>query len=420
MYKKIINKIVCKWSYIKQGYQEHGLYFAFLQVFSIRFLNVFYAIFLKIKPYPKWNFAILGTHGVGLHALLYFISLLQTVKNQNIINNDGGGGHKPCNLSFVLPMTMHALREGDFTASSNPIRMQNIQVIKELLLNEKCGAYGITLDGNTIGKKEWLQKYISCRMPVIILLRDPINTLISNINFGLDPNSVDFDFINYCLESCQCNGLSDFSTTIGFYSNYKLIEPYANKILYIDCQDIIAPSTRRTMEKVADFLGYEAPDGENFDMRVNDFVTRLLPLEISSFKIFVSAYDGRFTQRDTFPLYHAKDTRYYIAKNYKCGHLPNYKFFISTTSKSFPKHLETKLYQIVDDKLAQVANQAKVIKNKAITMDYFFEFLRENPHWWYKLDSVIKYEITHIKQVRQDIIDSWSSYKAFCELEPLL
>ncbi|WP_104720858.1 DUF2972 domain-containing protein [Helicobacter sp. 'CLO3_human'] len=354
--------------------------------------------------------------------ILFRFKKKQKTKNPKISWWPGVGGQKPRNLSFVLPMTMFALREGDFTTTSDPIRAQNIQVNKELLLNEKCGAYSVTLDGNTIGKKEWLQQYAACDMPAIILVRDPIKTLISVINFVSDSNPADFDFINYWLESCQFSGLSDFSTTIGFYSNYKLIEPYTNKILYVDCQEIIRSSTRQTMEKVADFLGFEVPDRENFDMQVNDSITRLLPLEIeiSGFKIFASAYNGRFTQRDVYPLYHAKDTRCYIAKNYKCNHIPNHEFFISTTAKTFPKHLEAKLYQVVDDELAQVANQAKSNKTKAIAVDFFFEFLCENPHWWHKLDSVIKYEITHIKQVRQDIVDSWLSYKAFCELGPLL
>ncbi|EIX0728418.1 DUF2972 domain-containing protein, partial [Campylobacter jejuni] len=148
--------------------------------------------------------------------------------------------------------------------------------------------------------------------PVLILLRDPIDSLKSFINvrhqkngfneiLKIDINNTDFDKINdrivYVHESNGCfnpdtnqkfpslesiKALSDTNHWMLMYNirRNKTIEFFRfNKIIYIDMMDIVGDKTLFTLEKLSKILNFSSPDKNNkiFYQQLYSPLTVLLP-----------------------------------------------------------------------------------------------------------------------------------------------
>lgn len=307
----------------------------------------------------------------------------------------------------VLPISMHVLR--DEVANDFSLALK-----AELLLNSDYAAWGITLDGATPKKPQWIKTHLSHKVPTICLVRDPIDILISALNYNTKCQNTS-EYILTHLQALRTSGAVPYATTIGFYANYKQIEPFVKEILYIDMKELVGESALGGMEKVASFLGFALPKNQDFNIRVNDWLTRVMPitLTINGHKIFVSVFEGHFSSSDAFPLYHAKDKRLYIKKDYTHHLFPNNKFYISTTSKHFPDTLYSELFKIIDSQIKMIYDKTKLYINNKVTLEVFISTLEAHPKVAYDLAEVIEKQIIHLKEKCPQIVESWGSYKMF-------
>lgn len=360
----------------------------------------------QLRIPQTYSFITLGTHGAGFHSLLYFISLLhsnpQNLKADNIARNThvvGGGG--------ILPISMHALRDEVATDFSLAIKT-------ELLLNSDYATWGITLDGATPKKPQWIQTHLTYKVPAICLVRDPIDLLISALNYNTKCQNTSA-YILASLKEIRERSVTPYATTIAFYTNYKQIKPFVKEMLYIDMKELVGESALGGMEKIASFLGFALPKNQDFNMRINDWLTRVMPLKltINGYKVFVSVFEGHFSSSDAFPFYHARDKRLYIKKDYTHPLFPNRKLFISTTSRHFPDELHNELFQLIDSQIRILYDKTKIYIDNRVTLEKFIATLCENPKIAFDLAKAIESQILHLKATCPQIIESWESYKKF-------
>ncbi|WP_104763432.1 DUF2972 domain-containing protein [Helicobacter aurati] len=406
---------------------------------------VIYSLFrcFNFVHVPKtFSFAVCGSHGVGLHSLLYFLSMLEVKKNHNsaraceVLNKifprlRGGGG--------ILPLSMFAMRSevtSDFS----------LQVSYELTRNVDYALWGITLDGFTQGKEEWLAKFTPCyKVPIICIVRDPILAIISAMNIGLNYDEIAKKITaNSSTQEIHCaieeimsirmdslcvfaTAKTTYATILDWYSNILQILPYSNEILYIDTTDLLGKKTKTTMQNIATFLAdnqrvaeditIKLPEEFDFDLKVNDFLTHNLPLEFTfvNYQIYVSAFRGFFAIGPR-QYYHLQDKRFYIDEMYYSPLFPERRLFISTSSRSFDYSLFPALIQEIELRLEVLHQKISSYHPLKITPQIFLDFLSHNQEKAKLLDTVLRYELQHVQQNRPDIVATWEHYQEFQRL----
>lgn len=344
----------------------------------------------KYAKIPQdYSFFVFGTHGAGLQSMLFFISRLK--------HNDRS----------VLPLPLH------WTNQSIVPNLTNLLWKKRIEGNLPKNSWGLTFEGSPKNLK-WINKNIKKQIPAILLVRDPIDALISHINYYVGKDIfVDDRFLNidyYCQNILNTNIQLD--RTCGFWKNQEALEKNITKKMYVDTQEIIGKKTKSTMGKIADFLGFCCPDWYDFDVRVNSQFERPFPFttEIKGCKYYLSCFPNKY-KNELFPTYQDEKI-YYIDEFYLSSHFPNKRFYIFSESEvSYQDNKEIKEW--AESILHLHSMKMKKYEENKITVNDLLDFLDRHNEVCQKLRDYINGQIEIITKEKPSLISSWSNFSYF-------
>lgn len=210
-----------------------------------------YDCFQKIPQ--DYSFFVFGTHGVGLHSLLYYLSMMHT--------KDG---------KSILPSSMFTFRR-DIDWLGDLITLRFYMKMYDDTLLPNIGRWGITFDGG-VKKEQWIKKNILHSAPAIVLVRDPALAIASFVNFEIFLQIQRKEKVE--ISSLKEYALKNLGAIIGYKSNLELFKTRSSKILYIDCSDLQGKQTFDTLAKIANFLDIEVKDSTDFYLSINSPIQR--------------------------------------------------------------------------------------------------------------------------------------------------
>ncbi|TXK60866.1 DUF2972 domain-containing protein [Campylobacter helveticus] len=280
---------------------------------------------------------------------------------------------------------------------------------------------------------------LSCEAPILILLRDPISRLKTHINHGYLKKKSQFEFglkddISEALGEIiydgaikpQISSLENMFDMTSISFNYQTdLAPYlvgggkSRQVIYIDMQELMPDKAFKTMQKLSSILNFNPPKEEDkakFERKAWSDYTLFLP-----FKLLIDNQD--------FPKLKEKIPCIITAEK-----LPNHKesksLFLDENDlcyKELSINLEEKHYKLIqEDKeikerlksyfkefVKVLDEKVRFRKDNAIKEQDVLDYFKANKTLALKFKNILDKELTHIKQTRPDIIQSWNYYKEF-------
>ncbi|WP_181881430.1 DUF2972 domain-containing protein [Helicobacter sp. MIT 99-5507] len=356
-----------------------------------------------ILPIPQsYSFFLVGTHGVGYHSLLYYISKCTTPPYIKKHNN-------------ILPLTLIALHK-EYLDNKRALR-----IYWELFRGYGYGAWGVTLDGYNKDIQEYLNRHFKKQAPAICLVRDPILAIVSAINHTIYTN-ITKNKIND-LKDC-INIINDdrfMFSVIGFTSNVNMIKDKITDIKFIDTAMLKGEIAKSTMHDIAKHINIKASDDNAVYINVNDIFTRSFPhlFYIDGIEFMVSPFDDDFSVFDIQKnIYNKLDSRFYITKNYISKKFKNRKLNISSKEKiQINDNLLNEINKKVEQYLYEVIKIENIYNKYKIDIEILFRYFKHNPNVYKKIKSFLEHETSIIKEKSSHIFQNWLEYKKFLEIE---
>lgn len=337
-----------------------------------------YDCFKKIPQ--DYSFFIFGTHGVGLHSLLYYLSMMHTKDSRSI-----------------LPSSMFTFRR-DIDWLGDLITLRFYMKMHDDTLLSSIGKWGITFDGGA-KKEKWIKKNILHSVPAIVLVRDPALAIASFVNFEI--------FLQIQRgERAEVSSLKEYAfrnlrAIIGYKSNLALLKSRCSKILYIDCSDLQGKQTLNTLEKIANFLDIEVEDSADFCLSINSpiqrYFSKTLYCENTPFRI---SSLSRVFDLDAYPNYCQKtdwekvDLELQILKEWKLS------LFCNKNDEATLRKQTSKIEQIICKELENFSSLMEEYNKAKIDKEAVFSWLSEE-----KWKRVV---IDEISEVPKEIGKKWS------------
>ncbi|TNH34811.1 DUF2972 domain-containing protein, partial [Campylobacter helveticus] len=371
------------------------------------------------------------TKRFGDHLLKFYPKLPQNYKF--VLLNYSVSGHfalmnffKMCGLNYVRLAEDNYMDYGE---------------TKSFLLNSKGdNIVGVCLYNN-IRELEY-SKFFSYEAPVVITVRDPISRLKTTINHGYPKAKASkFEFslkddIDKSLPEIVYSGaLTPQITDLEKIFDKKFIDfkyqsnltPFLTnegggnptQIIYIDTQDLQANKAFDTMQKLSKILHFNPPKEEDkakFERKAWNDYALFLP-----FTLFINHKDFSYLKDKIKiiiteePLNQLKDIKnLFLNENDLC-----YKHLsINVEQKHYElikedKEIKERLKSYFKEFIKVLDEKIRFRKENAIKEQDVLDYFKANKTLALKFKNILDKELTHIKQTRPDIIQSWNYYKEF-------
>ncbi|QBL11060.1 DUF2972 domain-containing protein [Campylobacter helveticus] len=284
-------------------------------------------------------------------------------------------------------------------------------------------------------------KFFSYEAPVVITVRDPISRLKTHINHGYLKRKSQFEFslkddIDKSLPEIVYSGaLTPQITDLEKIFDKKFIDfkyqsnltPFltnegggvTRQIIYIDTQDLQADKAFNTMQKLSKLFHFNPPKEEDkakFERKVwNNYALFL------SFTLFINHKDFSYLKDKIKiiiteePLNQLKDIKnLFLNENDLC-----YKHLSINVEQKYyelikeDKEIKERLKSYFKEFVKVLDEKVRFRKDNALSEQDILNYFKANKTLALKFKNILDKELTHIKQTRPDIIQSWNYYKEF-------
>ncbi|MPV93070.1 DUF2972 domain-containing protein, partial [Campylobacter hepaticus] len=355
-------------------------------------------------PLPdNYEFVWLGGHGTGTEALKTFFLYNNVVIPDNYLNYETG--------------------------------LQRYQYALNLLLSDTDYIKAIRLKDYYFHDFEKFCKLIQKKCKFIFQIRDYFEIFTCYINhrsrksdavmkFNLESN-LDEVFDRFYYFSSGENhpislNLKNFLSwnilhqDMGFRTcimEYSMLQNFDNvlSVCYIDMKDIVGDNTKITMEKICNFLNIIYHPNYNYNNIIGDLkIIFPLTLDISQItssnvELLIVEFDFIFDSN----LYDDITLKIICSKMFKIlikkSDLELMDNFVIEKLQSYFYYFDAAL----NDKLIQEKQQIRIKEQQ------YLDIYKQDVYRRKKLQEMMNYEITHIKQHRPDIVASWKYYQEF-------
>lgn len=338
-----------------------------------------------------YSFFIFGSHGSGLHSMMYYISLL----------NNGS----------VYPASMFVLRNDiDRWRDMISFRFYS-RIFKNIKKNTNISKWGLTFDGGPTNQ-QWILRNITKIVPSIFLVRDPILAIVSHMNYRMFADiylrKTDYD-IQYYYDMIVKNPL-ELNMTCGFYTNMRKVENHVGNRMYLDTQDLIGDRAKVTMRRVADFLGVGYMDRQEFGMGINTPFTRYFPMELveNGVTFRVSPFCDMF-QHCWYPKYCEKNMWKKIAEMDFREKL----FIFSNTNQKITDNMMQKIKTQVSVFVENLEEKITKYEYKKIKVEDLYQCINDDQEHRNKIRDFLAYEASDIKKNDPKIYENWKDLHIF-------
>ncbi|EPP4381631.1 DUF2972 domain-containing protein [Campylobacter jejuni] len=348
-------------------------------------------------PLPdNYEFVWLGGHGTGTEALKVFLSYNKIIIPDNFFNYETG--------------------------------LQRYKYALNILLNDIDHIKGIRLKDYHFNDFEKFCKLIQKKCKFIFQVRDyfEIFTCYINhrtrksdaiMNFDLQTNLSDvFDRFYYFLSGenhpIRLNFLSwpELHQEMGFRTcvmEYSMLQNFDNilDVLYIDIKDIIGVDTKNTIQKICNFINISYNQEYNYSENIIGDLKIIFPLTLNvleGIELLIidshSTFDTNCYKDITLTITNSNVFKILIKLSDNLKLIDNIIKELKLYFFNFNKTLKQKLVQ---EKKIRIKEQQ------------YIDIYKHDPYRRRKLQKMMSYELTHIKQHRPDIVASWKYYQEF-------
>ncbi|RTJ57632.1 DUF2972 domain-containing protein [Campylobacter jejuni] len=311
---------------------------------------------------------------------------------------------------------------------------------------------------NTLYREKFLSLFFK-KVPILLLVRDPISRLKTAVNHHTNNPDKDVRLFNLSSDFNKILNCKKYGTSIvGKFANAPMIE-YLNfwfftdrwflynsllssiknfKVFYIDMEEIKPTKAFDTMCVLADKFGFKKPiDKKFFEGVMNGDFLGILPFtlyihskDIDNVYSLMKSYENLSSLKDNNGI-HLQITSTNLIEFYKQS-----KEYINFTKEFFDKPLKYENLGIFlkPQELERLRQDSKLFDVTKRYLNNFFEaleerielekaklfkekdvlnYLKENKELRIKLKNILDKELVHIKQHRPDIVASWKYYQEF-------
>lgn len=337
-----------------------------------------------------YSFIVLGSHGVGLHSLLFYLSLCKSKEGKHI-----------------YPMPFHILSSNfDLYGNLKVLRFYN----KMYPIINKQKEWGITFDG-LHHQQTWINHNIKKQAPLIFLIRDPIHRIVSILNFELF----------YSIHTGNNMSKNEvFSKIIqkGFIcTNYSFSLPKikTNQICYVDCSDLMGEKTYSTMQKLAIFLDAQVSFSESFKHSINSPIQRYFtdPIIYNNQELYLSSFP-HFFRITSYPHYfspnYCDDLGYTHQQPYSSSLFPDQELYLFSKDQiEITKDLREK----IEEYLSKFKNILEEYNKQKITPSDFIDLVIKHGNLR-KIQKALEEEVS---VVPKEMVQKWEDYLHFMQIK---
>ncbi|EJS7791049.1 DUF2972 domain-containing protein, partial [Campylobacter jejuni] len=351
-------------------------------------------------PLPdNYEFVWLGGHGTGTEALKVFLSYNKIIIPDNFFNYETG--------------------------------LQRYKYALNILLNDIDHIKGIRLKDYHFNDFEKFCKLIQKKCKFIFQVRDyfEIFTCYINhrtrksdaiMNFDLQTNLSDVFDRFYYFSSGENHpirlNLKNFLSwpalhqEMGFRTcvmEYSMLQNFDNilDVLYIDIKDIIGVDTKNTIQKICNFINISYNQEYNYSENIIGDLKIIFPLTLNvleGIELLIidshSTFDTNCYKDITLTITNSNVFKILIKLSDNLKLIDNIIKELKLYFFNFNKTLKQKLVQ---EKKIRIKEQQ------------YIDIYKHDPYRRRKLQKMMSYELTHIKQHRPDIVASWKYYQEF-------
>lgn len=338
----------------------------------------------------NYSFFIFGSHGSGLHSLMYFVSLL-----------NGG---------TVYPTSMFVLRK-DIDRWRNMVSCRFFVKNFQKIYSKRISKWGLTFDGGPTDHR-WISKNITKRTSSLLLVRDPILAIVSHMNYRLYADIYLRGIVHnheYYYNMIVKNPI-ELYMTCGFYTNIKKVEKYIGERLYLDTSDLMGHSVLSTMQNVADFLSVKYEKREEFLMGINTPFTRYFPIEFveRGIKFRVSPFRDLF-EHCWYPKYCEENKLHYVG-DFVCQER---LYIFSYTKYSIDLITLKNIYKKIQTFVGELEMKMAKYEDHKIKVSDLKSLLSQDNKYFDAFKNFIDYETMDIRKNSQNIAERWSTLQNF-------
>ncbi|EDO9712371.1 DUF2972 domain-containing protein, partial [Campylobacter jejuni] len=306
------------------------------------------------------------------------------------------------------------------------------------------------------------EKFLSLffkKVPILLLVRDPISRLKTAVNHHTNNPDKDVRLFNLSSDFNKILNCKKYGTSIvGKFANAPMIE-YLNfwfftdrwflynsllssiknfKVFYIDMEEIKPAKAFDTMCDLANKFGFKKPtDKKFFEGVMNGDFLGILPFtlyihskDIDNVYSLMKSYENLSSLKDNDSI-HLQITSTNLIEFYKQS-----KEYINFTKEFFDKPLkyenlgiflkpqefeclkqDSKLFDVtkryLNNFIKALEERIELEKAKLFKEEDVLNYFKENKELRLKLKNILDKELVHIKKHRPDIVASWKYYQEF-------
>ncbi|RAX51926.1 hypothetical protein CCY99_08215 [Helicobacter sp. 16-1353] len=343
-----------------------------------------------IKP-QRYRYIMLGSHGTGRNAFWHFL-----------------------NASKAYPM-----------------RKFDIACISRICFFSWRKIYGIVVDRDLSHLPDsmlFINK-LHKKVPVFVLVRDPISIIRGGVNMTLASNIIDGVnnvSIKEVLES-YLQSYDEMPHHFIFTTSPKQFEHITKELVFIDMNDLSSQNAYNTMKKCCEKIGIyniaESAGGEEFFSKK---IADSLALNIEKNFIFEKDEEMPIEVKiKILPFENVLHKHFIILETLHSTYLPNRKISICLIGKNRKKayRLLKQNEKALNIILKKVESHTKNIKEKfdiyeASKLDEndIVDYFKNDKNLYNKFRALFDYEMSSVKRNAPHIVESWEFYKKFEEI----
>lgn len=341
-----------------------------------------------------YSFIVLGSHGVGLHSLLFYLSLCKSKEGKHI---------------YPMPLYM-------FSDNFDLYRhFKILRFYKKMFPKIKKGnkKWCLTFDEGSTKSQRWISNNLRHKTPTIMIIRDPILALTSAFNyevFYLIHSQAQIDI----LELYQYV-LGNFSSICGFKTNLNDKKNKISEILHIDCTDLMGNKTYPTMQKLAIFLDAQVSFSESFKHSINSPIQRYFtdPIIYNNQELYLSSFP-HFFRITSYPHYfspnYCDDLGYTHQQPYSSSLFPDQELYLFSKDQiEITKDLREK----IEEYLSKFKNILEEYNKQKITPSDFIDLVIKHGDLR-KIQKALEEEVS---VVPKEMVQKWEDYLHFMQIK---
>lgn len=343
----------------------------------------------------NYSFILLGSHGVGYHSLLYYLSLCKDKQGKNI-----------------YPMPLHMFSK-TFDLYGHLTSLRFYKEMYPIISKKTIGAWGLTFDAGIPREQKWVKNNLIKKVPAVMLVRDPILTLTTTFNYEIFCNIHSQISINY--DELYLYILKYFKSSCGFVQNLKYMQDCVEQICYIDCTDLTGDRTYPTIQRIADFLHFTVSFHESFKHSINSPIQRYFtnPIIYNNQELYLSSFP-HFFRITSYPHYfspnYCDDLGYTHQQPYSSSLFPDQELYLFSKDQiEITKDLREK----IEEYLSKFKNILEEYNKQKITPSDFIDLVIKHGDLR-KIQKALEEEVS---VVPKEMVQKWEDYLHFMQIK---